>query len=71
MAKTAEVKMVQIKLPKAKKYEENFITASVNGKVYKIMRGVEVEVPENIAKVIERSAHMQDMADAYVVKTAQ
>ena len=37
--------MVKILLPRGRKNEENFVIVSVNGRSWKIMRGVEVEVP--------------------------
>lgn len=58
--------MVTIKLPKAPRGGENFVIASVNGNVYKIERGVAVEVPAPIAEVIQHSEEMHDEADMYV-----
>lgn len=58
--------MVEIKLPKAPRGGENFLIASVNGRVFKIERGVSVKVPSPIAEVIANSEAMHDEADAYV-----
>lgn len=58
--------MLTIKLPKAPRGGENFVVASVNGKVYKIERGVEVDVPAPIAEVIQHSEEMHDEADVYI-----
>ncbi len=57
---------VTVKLPRAASGEGNYITASVNGKVYKIKRGVPVEVPTAIAEVIANSEIAQDMAIEYI-----
>ena len=37
---------VSIKLPKEARGQSNYVIASCNGVVYKIQRGVEVEVPK-------------------------
>lgn len=60
--------MVTIKLPKAPKGEENFVMASVNGRTFKIKRGVAVDVPAPIAEVIQNSEEMRDEADEYIEK---
>lgn len=39
---------------------------SVNGRSYKIMKGVEVEVPAYVAEVLENSRMMADTARRYV-----
>lgn len=45
---------VKIKLPRpTSKTDPNYITVSVNYQVYKIMKGVEVEVPVEVAEVLE------------------
>ena len=38
-------KMTTVLLPRGRKQEENFVIVSVNGRSWKIMRGVEVRVP--------------------------
>ena len=58
--------MVEIKLPKATNGEPNYVIASVNGRVFKIQRGVKVEVPAPIAEVIEHSFLAQDEADNFI-----
>ena len=57
--------MVKIKLPRPQRGELNYIIASVNGRNFKIMRGVEVEVPLPIAKVIEYAQIAEEEADVY------
>lgn len=58
--------MVKIRLPKAAQGEENFVIAGVNGRMFKIQKGIEVEVPSPIAHVIEHSYELQDKADEYL-----
>lgn len=63
-------KMVKILLPRGRKNEENFIIVSVNGRSFKIMKGVEVEVPDFVAEVLENAEMMAEMARRYVDKMA-
>ena len=46
-------KMTTVLLPRGRKQEENFVIVSVNGRSWKIMRGVEVRVPVCVAEVLE------------------
>lgn len=69
MANTTETtpkapKMVKIILP-VSRLEKNAEWASVNGEKYLIKRGVEVEVPEYIAKVLQRRDELLNEALAY------
>lgn len=57
--------MVTIRLPKATNGEANYLFAAVNGRPFKIQRGVKVDVPLPIAEVIEHSYEQQNMADEY------
>ncbi|MCI6998892.1 MAG: hypothetical protein MR888_00065 [Clostridiales bacterium] len=59
-------KMCRIYLPRGRKNEENFVIVSVNGRSYKIMKGVEVDVPGCVAEVLENSRMMADTARHYV-----
>lgn len=63
-------KMVKILLPRGRKNEENFVIVSVNGRSWKIMRGVEVSVPEYVAEVLENSRMMAETARRYVDERA-
>lgn len=63
-------KMVRILLPRGRKNEENFVIVSVNGRSFKIMKGVEVEVPDFVAEVLENAEMMAEMARRYVDKMA-
>jgi hypothetical protein len=56
----------EILLPKAARGEDNYLIASVNGRVYKILRGKKVKVPAPIAEVVRNSEAMRDEADAYI-----
>lgn len=60
--------LVTIKIPKAPRGGENFVVASVNGNVYKIERGVAVDVPAPIAEVIQNAEEMSEEADIYIEK---
>lgn len=66
MAKKKCSPMVKILLPRGRKNEENFVIVSVNGRNYKIMKGVEVEVPESVAQVLENADMMAEQARRYV-----
>ena len=57
---------VEIKLPKATNGEPNYVIASVNGRAFKIQRGIKVKVPAPIAEVIEHSFLAQDEADSFI-----
>ena len=53
-----------------KKNEENFQIVSVNGRSWKIMKGVEVQVPDYVAEVLENAQMMADTARRYVDRMA-
>ena len=59
-------KMSKVFLPRGRKNEENFVIVSVNGRSWKIMRGVEVSVPEYVAEVLENGRMMADTARRYM-----
>ena len=50
-------KMVKIRIPKTKEEKED-VFVSVNFRTYQIQRGVEVEVPDFVAEVLQ---HKEDM----------
>lgn len=66
VVKPQEEKRVKIKLFKDSKEYKDDLTVVVNGKAYQIQRGVEVEVPESVAEVIEHSA-VQDQKTAELI----
>ena len=61
---TAKEKTVKIRLPRIPGADDMFV--GINGKTYLIKRGVEVEVPEAVAKVIRRSEEQDEKA--YLMK---
>lgn len=54
-------KMVKIKLPLTRNEKED-VFVGINGKTWLIQRGEEVEVPWNVAKVLERQEQMLSQA---------
>ncbi len=75
MANTTEnkdakaIKMVKTRLPRLRKGQADE-TVGINGKMYKIKRGVEVEVPENVAQVLEQSERQREKAYAFIEDAA-
>lgn len=73
--KTAEEERVKIKLFKDNKDYKDDLTVGVNGKLYIIKRGIEVEVPKSVAEVIENSIKQDqetaDMIESLVNETEQ
>lgn len=61
--------MKTIILPKAPKGEPNYQICSVNGKVFKIKKGVEVDVPQPIYEVLVNSQKAAEAADEFVEKS--
>lgn len=55
--------MVTIRLPRDSEKGDRFV--SLNGKVWRIQRGHNVQVPLSIAEIIENSAKQDEMADIY------
>ena len=72
MAKKQESaeKMVSVTIPRGRKQEENFVIVSVNGRSFKIMKGVQVEVPDFVREVLVNSRMMADEARRYVDRMA-
>lgn len=58
--------MVTVRVDKAHDGSPNYETASVNGRVFKIKRGVNVEVPAPIAEVLQHSLEAREEADTYI-----
>ena len=54
-----------------RKKEENFVIIGVNGRSWKIMKGVEVEVPDYVAEVLENAEMMAEEARRYVDRMAE
>lgn len=56
---------VTIRLPRALPGEEDTLFVGVNGKGYRIKKGVEVEVPRSVAEVLRNSEAAKDAALRY------
>ena len=69
MAKKQE-QMVSVTIPRGRKQEENFVIVSINGHSWKIMKGVQVEVPDYVREVLVNSRMMADEARRYVDRMA-
>ena len=65
-----KVYMVKFLRPLGRMNEENFVIVSVNGRSWKIMRGVEVSVPDYVAEVLENGRMMAEAARRYVDERA-
>ena len=61
-----EKKMVTINIPRDPLNESMTVSASVNGKVYLIKRGVNVKVPVELAEAIKSSDIAKEAAIAYI-----
>lgn len=53
--------MRTIKLIKTKELKDDLVVC-LNGKTYQIQRGVEVKIPEPVAKIIDNSERMDALA---------
>ena len=63
-------KMKTVLIPRGRKNEENFVLVSVNGRNFKIMKGVEGQVPDFVAEVLENAQMMAVDARRYVDRMA-
>jgi hypothetical protein len=68
--KKTEIRMETILLPKARKDEENFLLVCVNGRSWKVMKGIAVRVPYYVAEVIDNAQMMAQTAERYVERMA-
>ena len=64
--KTAAEKTVKIKLLRSMDEKEQSVFVSVNDRTFQIKRGVEVEVPECVAEVLENSRRMEEEAEDFI-----
>ena len=62
--------MTTVIITRGRKNQENFVIVSVNGNSWKIMRGVEVEVPRYVSEVLENAEMMAETARSYVDRMA-
>jgi hypothetical protein len=60
----AKEKMVKIRLPLTRT-EKDDVFVGVNGRTWLIKRGVDVEVPECVAEVLQHKEKMLEVAMAY------
>ena len=54
-------KMVKVKLRKDREHQDD-VTVGLNGEMFRIKRGVEVEVPEGVKEILDNSEKMDDLA---------
>lgn len=66
---TKTPKKVKIKLPLTRT-EKDDVWVSLNGKSYLIKRGVEVEVPYGVAKILDRKEKMLSLAMEFEAQAA-
>jgi hypothetical protein len=59
---------VTVKLFKDNRRYKGDVFVSVNGRRYQIQRGVEVEVPAEVAEVLEHSQHQDDLTAARIAE---
>lgn len=64
-----KAKKVKIKLPLTRT-EKDDVFVGLNGKTYLIKRGVEVEVPVGVAKILERKEKMLSIAMEFEAQAA-
>ena len=57
---------VAVKIPKTADGSANYIIASCNGRVFKIMKGVQVDVPAPIAEVLEHMFEAEEAAELFI-----
>ncbi len=69
--KKNEPEMTTVVIPRGRKNQENFVIVSVNGNSWKIMRGVEVQVPRYVAEVLENASMMAEAARRYVDRMSE
>ncbi len=61
--KTEETKpkMVKVKLRKDREHQDD-VTVGLNGEMFRIKRGVEVEVPEGVKEILDNTERMDELA---------
>lgn len=65
----AVAKKVKVKLPLTRN-EKDDVFVGLNGKTYLIKRGTSVEVPEGVAKILERREKMLSLAMEFEAQAA-
>ena len=54
-------KMVKVKLRKDREHQDD-VTVGLNGEMFRIKRGVEVEVPEGVKEILDTTERMDELA---------
>ncbi len=57
---------VKIKLRRATEGQEKEVFVGLNGEFFRIQRGVEVEVPEGVKEILERSEMAEDDLQVFI-----
>ncbi len=70
-AAAAKSGKVKIKIPLVRNAPNEDVQVFINGRQYIIKRGVEVEVPSGVAKILANREKMLEVIDAYDKKHAQ
>ena len=65
-----EKKLIKIKLPLTRSDKED-VFVGVNGRTWQIARGVEVELPWNVVKVLQRQEKMLSQALEFEAQAAR
>lgn len=64
-------KTVTIRLPKGAEHEEADVFVGVNGKGWRVRKGVEVTVPVFVAEVLHNAEQALDRVEAFVASNAK
>ncbi len=62
----ATEKRVKIKLRRAREGEEKEVFVGLNGKFYRIQRGMEVEVPEGVKEILDHSEMAEEDLQVFI-----
>lgn len=57
--------MIEVRLPKAPKTEQNFQFVGVNGRTFQVPRGKTVKVPKPVAEVLANSEAAREAAEEF------
>ena len=61
---------VTVQVPRTADGSANYIIASCNGRVFKIMKGVKVDVPAPIAEVLEHMFEAEEETELFIASKA-
>lgn len=61
---------VSIQIPRSNDGEGNYLIASVNGRVFKLQRGITIDVPAPLAAVLQNSFEAQEEAIRFIDKAS-